>query len=231
RGPRVGRAGERVARPHPQVVVGAEEAGEAEPLGVLGEGELVAVRGALLGFDEDAKVHAPSLPGPGRGTPAGSWPGPGCRGGRATAPAGAGDCRDLAAVVAVGPTGPSVGRLAGSHLTCPSRTHFSDHLLPRVPQTRGGRPSGCHGIFLRAEDLVRGGLGGGQCRAHLELAPEQRGEDGPDGLEHRTGLRSARRGDGVRLERGGDVHTAVGPRLPAELLRAGGRRYPDAVAG
>src|SRR5690606_12978222 len=137
RGPRVGRAGERVARPHPQVVVGAEEAGEAEPLGVLGEGELVAVRGALLGFDEDAKVHAPSLPGPGRGTPAGSWPGPGCRGGRATAPAGAGDCRDLAAVVAVGPTGPSVGRLAGSHLTCPSRTHFSDHLLPRVPQTIG----------------------------------------------------------------------------------------------
>ena len=75
RGPRLGGPGQRVAPAHPEEVVGAEEAGEAERLGTTGDGELVGVGGTLLGFDEDSKVHPPSLPG--MGAPAGSWRGQG----------------------------------------------------------------------------------------------------------------------------------------------------------
>jgi hypothetical protein len=58
RDPGVGRAGPclgpaRVAA-HPEKVVGAEEGIEAEPLRLLGDGQLLVVRGALLGLGEDA---------------------------------------------------------------------------------------------------------------------------------------------------------------------------------
>ncbi len=59
--PGVGRAGQSVAAPYLQVVVGPEEGVEAEVLGGLRHGEEGLVRGALLGFGEDAQVHDPSL--------------------------------------------------------------------------------------------------------------------------------------------------------------------------
>jgi hypothetical protein len=42
-------------------MIGTEEAIESEVFGKLRDGELLAVRSALLGFNEDAKFHAPTL--------------------------------------------------------------------------------------------------------------------------------------------------------------------------
>jgi hypothetical protein len=56
-GPRVGGAGPAVAFADPHVVVGAEERVEPELLGELRHGEEIGVRGALLGFGEDAQPH------------------------------------------------------------------------------------------------------------------------------------------------------------------------------
>src|SRR5581483_11436221 len=61
RDPRVGRAGKRVARAHPGVVIGTEEGVETEFLAQPGDGELLVVRRALLRFDEDPEAHAPTL--------------------------------------------------------------------------------------------------------------------------------------------------------------------------
>ena len=47
--------------PIAEVVVGAEERPEAEPLGLQGDREQVVVRRALLGFGEDPQLHAPTL--------------------------------------------------------------------------------------------------------------------------------------------------------------------------
>ena len=56
RDPGVARPGQPVAA-HRQVVVGAEERPEAEPLGLLRDPEEVVVRRALLGFGEDTELH------------------------------------------------------------------------------------------------------------------------------------------------------------------------------
>ena len=60
RHPGVRRAGQAVGA-QGEVVVGAEERAEPEPLGRLGHGEEVVVRRALLGLGEDPEVHAATL--------------------------------------------------------------------------------------------------------------------------------------------------------------------------
>jgi hypothetical protein len=42
-------------------MIGTEEGVETELFGELRDGELLAIRSALLGFNEDAKFHSPRL--------------------------------------------------------------------------------------------------------------------------------------------------------------------------
>ena len=54
--PGIGGPGQTTGPAHDEVVIAAEESGEPEALGALGDGQLRVVRGALLGFGEDAQI-------------------------------------------------------------------------------------------------------------------------------------------------------------------------------
>ena len=49
--------GQAISLADDQIVVGSEEGVEAEPLGSARDRELIVVGRALLGFDEDTKLH------------------------------------------------------------------------------------------------------------------------------------------------------------------------------